>query len=55
MTKINLHNVNKYISNIHSNIKLKTAYEEHNSIDFLELPISRQHKKLEIDIQKTNH
>jgi len=45
MTKINLHTINTYISNIHSNIKLNTTYEEHNSIDFLDLTISRQHKK----------
>jgi len=51
-TKINLHTVNTYISNIHSNVKLNTTYEEHNSIDFLDLTISRQHKKLEIDIYR---
>jgi len=51
-TKINLHTVNMYISNIHSNIKLNTTYEEHNSIDFLDLTISRQHKKLETDIYR---
>jgi hypothetical protein len=45
-TKINSHTVNTYISNIDSNIKLNTTYEEHNSIDFLDLTISRQHKIL---------
>jgi hypothetical protein len=52
MTKINLHTVNMYISNIHSNIKLNTTYEELNSIDFLDLTIPGQHKKLEIDIYR---
>ena len=50
MTKINLHTVNTYIDNIHSNIKLNPTHEEHNSIDFLDLKILRQHKKLETDI-----
>jgi len=51
-TKINLHTVNTYISSIHSNIKLNATYEEQNSIDFLDLTISCQHKKLEIDIYR---
>jgi len=49
---INLRIVNTYISSIHSNIKLNTMYEEHNSIDFLDLTISRQHKKLDRDIYR---
>jgi hypothetical protein len=51
-TEISLHTVNTYISNIHNNKKLNTTYEEHNSIDFLDLTISCQHKKLEIDIYR---
>jgi len=50
-TKISLHTITRYINNIHSNIKLNTTYEQHSSIDFLDL-ITHQHKKLEIDIQK---
>jgi hypothetical protein len=51
-TKINLHTLTRYINNIHSNVKLNTTYEQHNSIDFLDLTITRQHKKLEIDIYR---
>ena len=51
-TKINLHTVNTYKDNIHSNIKLNPTHEEQNSIDFLDLTISCQHKKLEIDIYR---
>ena len=50
-TKISPHTITRYINNIHSNIKLNTTYEQHSSIDFLDL-ITHQHKKLEIDIQK---
>jgi len=53
-TKISLHTVTRYINNIHSNIKRNTTYDQHNSIDFLDLKITHQHKKLEIDIQKAN-
>jgi hypothetical protein len=49
-TKINLHTINTYISNINSNIKLNPTHEEHSSIDFLDLTISREHKILKIDI-----
>ena len=52
MTKINLHTVNTYIDNIHSNIKLNPTHEEQNSIDFLDLKISRQLKNLETDIKE---
>jgi hypothetical protein len=51
-TKISLHTITRYINNIHSNIKLNTTYEQHNSIDFIDLTITRQHKKLEIDIHR---
>jgi len=51
-TKISLHPVTRYINNIHSNIKLNTIYEQHNSIDILELTVTRQHKKLEVDIHR---
>jgi len=51
-TKINLHTINTYISNIHNNIKLNPTYEEHSSIDFLDLIISREHKELKVDIYR---
>jgi hypothetical protein len=51
-TKISPHTITRYINNIHSNIKLSTTYEQHSSIDFLDLTITRQHKKLEIDIYR---
>ena len=51
-TKINLHTINTYISNTHNNIKLNPTYEEHSSIDFLDLTISREHKKLKVDIYR---
>jgi len=51
-TKINLHTINTYISKIHNNIKLNPTYEEHSSIDFLDLTISREHKKLKVDIYR---
>jgi hypothetical protein len=44
--------INTYVSNIHNNIKLNPTYEEHSSIDFLNLTILRKHKKLEIDIYR---
>ena len=51
-TKINLHTINTYINKIHSNIKLNPTYEEHNSIAFLNLTITRRQTKLEIDIYR---
>jgi len=50
--KINLHTINPYISNEHNNIKLNPTYEEHSSIDFLDLKISREHKKRKVDIYR---
>ena len=52
-TKINLHTINTYTNKIHNNIKLNPTYEEHNSVAFLDLTITRRHTKLEI--QETNH
>ena len=51
-TKINLHTINTYINKIHNNIKLNTTYEEHNSISFLDLTITRRHTRLEVDIYR---
>jgi hypothetical protein len=49
-TKINLHTINTYINKIHNNIKLNPTYEEHNSIAFLDLTITRRHTRLAVDI-----
>jgi len=51
-TKINLHTINTYINKIHNNIKLNPTYEEHNSIAFLDLTITRSHTKLEVDMYR---
>jgi hypothetical protein len=51
-TKCNLHTITTYINKIHSNIKLNSTYETHNSIDFLDLTISRKQTKLEIVIYR---
>ena len=51
-TKINLHTINTYINKIHNNIKLNTTHEEHNSIAFFDLTITRRHTKLEVDIYR---
>jgi len=51
-TKFNLHTINTYINKIHSNIKLFPTYEEHNSIAFLDLKITRRHTELEVDIYR---
>jgi hypothetical protein len=51
-TKIHSHTISMYISNIHRNIKLNPAYEEHSSIDFLDLTILCKHTKLETDIYR---
>jgi len=41
-TKINFHTINTYINKIHNNILLNPTYEEHNSIEFLDLTITRK-------------
>jgi len=50
--RITSHTINTYINNIHSNIKLNPTYEQHRSIDFLDLTITRKHKQLEVDIYR---
>jgi hypothetical protein len=44
--------IDKYINNIHSNIKLIPTYEEHRAIDFLDLTIIRKQIQLKIDIYR---
>jgi hypothetical protein len=51
-TKIIPQNINKHINKVHNNIKLNLTYEEHSSINFLDLRIRHQYKKLEIDIHR---
>jgi len=55
-TKISPQNISTHINKVHNNIKLNPTYEEHSSINFLDLIIRRQYKKLDTDIyRKTNH
>jgi len=51
-TKIDSHNINAYINNIHKNLKLNPTHEEHNSIDYPDLTVLRKHNKLEVDIYR---
>ena len=51
-TKVSAHTINTYVNNIHGNIKLNPTYEQHGSIDFLDLTITRKHKQLEVDIYR---
>ena len=51
-TRISSYTINSYINNIHRNIKLNPTYEQHRSIDFLDLTVTRKHKKLEVDIYR---
>jgi hypothetical protein len=48
-TKTNPQNINKYINKIHNELKLTPKHEEHNSINYLDLIIRRQHNKFNID------
>ena len=47
-TKIDSHTINVYINNIHNNLKLNPTYEEHDSIDYIDVTTETQ--KLEVDI-----
>ena len=51
-TKTNPQNINTYINKIHNNLKLNPTYEKHNSINYLDLTIRRQHNKFNIDIYR---
>jgi len=51
-TKTCSHTINTYKNNIHSNIKLNPSYEQHRSIDLLDLQITRKHTQLEVDIYR---
>jgi hypothetical protein len=44
--------INTYINKIHNNIKLNPTYEEHDSVAFLDLTITRRHSKLGVDIYR---
>ena len=50
--KIDTHTISAYINNINNNPKLNPIYEEHDSIDYLDLTILRKHKRLEVDIYR---
>jgi len=45
-TRISSHTINTYINNIHRNIKLNPTCEQHRSIDFLDLTITRKTNSL---------
>jgi len=47
-----LHTINTYINKIQNNTKLNPTYEEHNSIAFLDLTVTRRHTRLEVDIYR---
>jgi len=51
-TKISPQYINTHINKVHNNIKLNPTYEEHSSINFLDLIIRRQYKKLEVEIYR---
>jgi hypothetical protein len=44
--------INTCINQIHDNIKLDPTYETHNSINYLDLTITRKQTNLEIDIYR---
>ena len=50
--KINTQDIDTYINSIHSNIKLNITHEEQRSINFLDLTITRNQNKLEINIYR---
>jgi len=50
--KINTQDIDTYINRIHSNIKLNITHEEQRSINFLDLTITRNQNKLEINIYR---
>jgi hypothetical protein len=49
---VSSHTINTYVHNIYSNIKLNPTHEQHGSIDFLDLIVTRKHKQLEVDIYR---
>ena len=51
-TKTDPYTITTHINKIHINVKLNPTYETHNSIDFLDVTISRKQTKLEIDIYR---
>ena len=52
ITKIQPQTINTHINQIHDKIKLNPTHETHNSIDFLDLKITRNQINLEIDIYR---
>ena len=51
-TRISSHTINTYINNRRRNVKINPTYEQHRSIDFLDLTITRKYKQLEVDIEQ---
>ena len=50
--KINTQDIDTYINSIDSNIKPNITHEEQRSINFLDLTITRNQNKLEIDLYR---
>jgi hypothetical protein len=44
--------IQEYINQIHKNLQLNPTYEDNGQINFLDLLISRNNSKLEIDIYR---
>jgi hypothetical protein len=51
-TRIHPHAINTHINQIHDNIKLNPTHENHRSVNFLDLTITRKQTNLEIDIYR---
>ena len=51
-TRLSPQDIHTYINGIPQNIKLKATPEENSSIDFLDLTITRNHNRLQIDIYR---
>ena len=50
ITKTSIDEIQKYVDHIHKNLKLTITQENNNQISFLDLLITRQTHKLDIDI-----
>ena len=50
--KTNRNEIEQYVNNIHHELKFTMTDEENNTINFLDLTITRKHKKLDINIYR---
>jgi Tfp pilus assembly major pilin PilA len=51
-TKISATRISEYLNNIHKNLQFKQTDEDHNTISFLDLLVTRNHLNLTIDIYR---